>query len=182
MQWEKLNYSQEYIEHGYKELTLPPTAGGDFAIPTNYLHTWPQQEFMMVALPNQDCTFTLTLFMPFSIFASIATKEDLLAFFMKHFPDLVHKIKVEQLVQEYFRNPTGTLISVKCYPHFMTGSTVILGDAAHAMVPFCGQGMNAGFEDSAIFYNLLEQFDNDLQKAATEYSVTHWKNSLPISL
>ena len=181
MRWGRLNYSQEYIEHGYKELTLPPTAGGDFAIPTNYLHIWPRQEFMMIALPNQDHTFTLTLFMPFRVFESIETEEDLLAFFMKHFPDSVDKIGVEHLVQEYFRNPTGRLISVKCYPHFMAGSTVILGDAAHAIVPFYGQGMNAGFEDCLVFYELLEQFDNDLQKAATKYSETRWKDSHAIA-
>ena len=100
---------------------------------------------------------------------------------MEHFPDSVDKIGVERLVQDYFYNPTGKLISVKCYPHFMARSTVILGDAAHAVVPFYGQGMNAGFEDCLVFYNLLEQFDNDLQKAATQNSETHWKDSYAIA-
>ena len=181
MRWGRLNYSQKYIEHGYKELTMPPTASGEYAIPTNYLHIWPRQEFMMIALPNKDRTFTLTLFMPFKVFDSIETEEDLLAFFMKHFPDSVDKIGVERLVQDYFYNPTGKLVSVKCYPHFMARSTVILGDAAHAVVPFYGQGMNAGFEDGLVFYNLLEQFDNDLQKAATQYSETRWKDSYAIA-
>ena len=102
-------------------------------------------------------------------------------FFNKHFPDSVDKIGAEHLVQDYFRNPTGKIISVKCYPYFMAGSTVILGDAAHAMAPFYGQGMNAGFEDCLIFYNLLEQFDNDLQKAATKYSETRWKDANAIA-
>ena len=177
MRWGRLNYSQEYIEHGYKELTLPPTASGGFAISSSYLHFWPRGEFMMVALPNYDRTFTLTLFMPFKVFESIQTEEDLLVVFGKHFPDLVDKIGVERLVQDYFRNTTSKIVSVKCYPHFMAGSTVILGDAAHAMVPFYGQGMNAGFEDCLIFYNLLEQFDNDLQKAAAKYSETRWKDT-----
>ena len=177
MRWGRLNYSQEYIEHGYKELTMP---NKDFAFPVNYLHIWPRQEFMMVALPNWDCSFTLTLFMPFKIFESIETEKELIAFFTKHFPDSVDKIGVERLVQDYFRNPTGKLSSVKCYPHFMAGSTVILGDAAHALVPFYGQGMNAGFEDCLIFCSLLEQFDNDLHKAATKYSETCWKDSYAI--
>ena len=181
MRWGRLNYSQEYIEHGYKELTLPPTASGGFALATNYLHFWPRNKFLVVALPNQDRTFTLALFMPFRVFDSIETEEDLLVFFTKHFPDLVDKIGVERLSQDYFRNPTGRLISVKCYPHFMAGSTVILGDAAHAVVPFYGQGMNAGFEDCLTFYNLLEQFDNDLQKAAAKYSETRWKDSYAIA-
>jgi len=177
MRWGRLNYSQEYIEHGYKELTMP---NEDFAFPVNYLHIWPRQEFMMVALPNWDCSFTLTLFMPFKIFESIETEEELIVFFTKHFPDSVDKIGVECLVQDYFLNPTGKLSSVKCYPRFMAGSTVILGDAAHALVPFYGQGMNAGFEDCLIFCSLLEQFDNDLHKAATKYSETRWKDSYAI--
>ena len=119
--------------------------------------------------------------MPFKVFESIETEEDLLVFFTKHFSDVIDKIGADHLFQDYFHNPTGTLISVKSNPHFMAGSTVILGDAAHAMVPFCGQGMNAGFEDCLTFYNLLEQFDNDLQKAATKYSEMRWKDSYAIA-
>ncbi len=181
MRWGRLNYNQEYIEHGYKELTIPPTADGGFALPSNYLHIWPRNEFMMIALPNQDRTFTLTLFMPFSVFTSIETEEDLLSFFMKHFPDSVDKIGVDRLVQEYFSNPTGGLISVKCIPHFMAGSTMILGDAAHAVVPFYGQGMNAGFEDCLVFYELLDKYGNSLQRAATEYGATRWRDSYAIA-
>jgi len=177
MRWGELNYSQQYIEHGYKELTMPPTASGDFAMPTNYLHIWPRQEFMMIALPNDDRTFTLTLFMPFTDFEAVKKEEDLLVFFRKHFPDSIDKIGKERLVRDYSRNPTGKLFYVKCRPHFMAGNTLILGDAAHAIVPFYGQGMNAGFEDCLIFYNLLEQFSNNLQKAATAYSETRWKDT-----
>ena len=93
MRWERLNYRQKYIEHGYKELTMPPTASGEYAIPTNYLHIWPRQEFMMIALPNKDHTFTLTL--------ALLCQEDLLAFFMKYFPDSVDEIGMERLVQDY---------------------------------------------------------------------------------
>ena len=180
MRWGRLNYSQEYIEHGYKELTLPPTENGDYAVEPNFLHIWPRQEFMMIALPNLDRTFTLTLFMPFKVFDSIETEEDVLAFFTKYFPDAVDKIGVDRLFRDYFKNPIGKLISVKCYPHFMAGSTLVLGDAAHAMVPFYGQGMNSGFEDCLIFYDLLVQTDNDLVAAAQKYQDTHWSDTQTI--
>lgn len=174
IRWGRMDYSQEYIEHGYKELTLPPDIDGKFAMDEKCLHIWPRGEFMMIALPNQDRTFTLTLFMPFKVFESIETEEDLLAFFMKHFEDSVAMIGVERLVQDYFKNPTGNLVSIKCKPHFMGESTVILGDAAHAVVPFYGQGMNAGFEDCLIFFECLDEMDNDLVAAATKYSRDHW--------
>ncbi len=176
MRWGRLNYEQEYIEHGYKELTMPPDTNGDFALPPNHLHIWPRHEFMMIALPNTDQSFTVTLFMPFSTFEAIETEEDLLAFFVKHFPDSLDKLGVENLVNEFFHNPTGRLISVKCYPHFLAGSSVLLGDAAHAVVPFYGQGMNAGFEDCLIFYESLLSVGDDIIKAAEKYSRTHWRD------
>lgn len=181
MRWGRLNYQQEYIEHGYKELTMPPTVSGDFSMAPNFLHIWPREDFMMIALPNQDRSFTVTLFMPFKVFTAIETEEDLLAFFMKHFADSVDKIGVERLVHDYFKNPVGQIVSVKCYPHFMADSTVIMGDAAHAVVPFYGQGMNAGFEDCLIYYELLEQENNDLLKAASLYAATHWRDSHAIA-
>lgn len=180
MRWGRLDYSQEYIEHGYKELTMP-AQDGEFAMSERFLHIWPRGEFMMIALPNQDRTFTLTLFMPFKIFESIDTVEDLLAFFMKNFKDSVPKIGVNRLAHDFFNNPTSGVISVKCKPHFMADSTVVLGDAAHAVVPFYGQGMNAGFEDCLIFYECLSKYDNNLALAASEYSDTHWKDSHAIA-
>ena len=176
MRWGRLDYSQEYIDHGYKELTIPPNSHGEFALPKNYLHLWPRGQFMMIALPNQDSSFTLTLFMPFAIFESIETEEELLAFFMKQFPDSVELIGVDRLCQDYFANPTGGLVSIKCFPHYMSGSTLILGDAAHAVIPFYGQGMNAGFEDCLVFDTLMGGFQGDLQRAASEYSRTRWKD------
>ena len=175
MRYGRLDYSQVYIEHGYKELTMP-AVDGNFAMDQNCLHIWPRGEFMMIGLPNQDRSFTMTLFMPYAIFESIDTEEDLLAFFMKHFPDSLPKIGANRLVQDYFKNPTGSLISVKCKPHYMARSTVILGDAAHAIVPFYGQGMNAGFEDTLIFYEYLEQTENNLEEAASLYSTNHWQD------
>ena len=181
MRWDNLNYSQEYIDHGYKELTLPPSDDGNFAMDEKSLHIWPRNEFMMIALPNLDHSFTLTLFMPMSQFKSIETEEDLLAFFMKYFADSVDLIGADKLVQDYFKNPVGNLVSVKCKPHFMAESTVILGDAAHAVVPFYGQGMNAGFEDCLIFYEALQKHSNNLVAAAKDYYESHWRDTHAIA-
>ena len=147
MRWGRLDYSQTYIEHGYKELTMPPTQDGDYAIPCNYLHIWPRQEFMMIALPNTDKSFTLTLFMPFTVFDKIKTKEDLMAFFTANFPDSIDKIGADNLVNDFFENPLGPLIAIKCFPYYLGSNVVIMGDAAHAVVPFYGQGLNTGMED-----------------------------------
>lgn len=174
MRWGRLDYRQEYINHGYKELCMPSSPSGDFAMPPNHLHIWARDEFMMIALPNQDKTFTLTLFMPFDIFGSIETEEDLLSFFVTNFPDSVDLIGVDRLMKDYFANPTSSLISLRCRPHFMSGSTLILGDAAHAVVPFFGQGLNAGLEDSLVLHELMEAHSNDLVAAATEYARTRW--------
>lgn len=177
MRWGRMDYSQEYIEHGYKELSLPPASDGKFAMDETCLHIWPRGEFMMIALPNQDHSFTITVFMPFSIFNSIENKDDVLGFFSKHFEDAVRMIGTDKLVQDYFKNLTASMIAVKCQPHFMAGSTVILGDAAHAIVPFFGQGMNVGFEDCLIFYECLVQNEDNLSLAAAEYCNAHWKDT-----
>ena len=187
MRWDRLNYSQEYIQHGYKELHMPPDPQGDYVMPPNYLHIWPRQEFMMIALPNPDQTFTLTLFMPFKVFNSIETEEDLLSFFMKHFPDSIEKIGGDRLVEDYFKNPTGSLVSIKCYPYYLNCSTVLLGDAAHAVVPFYGQGMNAGMEDCLVFDKCLESVMKseggleNLGSAAKVYSETRWRDGHAIA-
>lgn len=181
MRWGRLNYHQEYIEHGYKELTMPPREDGMFAMPENFLHIWPRNEFMMIALPNQNRSFTLTLFMPFKTFESIETEEDVLAFFMKHFPDSIKNIGADRLLKDYFANPTGSLMSVKCFPHYLGSNTLILGDAAHAVVPFYGQGMNAGFEDCLVFDECLSVTGNNLHKAAKIYSETRWVDTHAIA-
>eukprot|EP00842_Homolaphlyctis_polyrhiza_P000888 jgi/Hompol1/17/HPOL_002706-RA len=143
-------YSQEYIDHAYVELTLPATHDGKYAIDPDHLHIWPRNTFMMIALPNTDKSFTVTLFMPWEKFNAIKTDKDLIDFFEKTFPDAVPKIGKAFLVQEYFQNPKGALISIKCNPYHYKDHVVILGDAAHAMVPFYGQGMNCGFEDALV--------------------------------
>ena len=176
MQSGLFNYTQEYIDHGYKELTMPPTPEGDYPIPLNFFHVWPKHEFMLVALPNQDKSFTLTLFLPFKSFHSLKTEEDVLTFFKKHFPDPFNKIGADRLVKDFFTNPIASMISVKCSPHYLDSRTIILGDAAHAMVPFYGQGLNSALEDCLIFDELLEQVGGDLHKGAQAYSNLRWKN------
>ena len=172
MRQSPINFQQEYIDHGYKELTMPPNQEGEFAMEPNYLHIWAKGTFMMIALPNQDKTFTLTLFMPFSIFSEIETEEDVLDFFRNQFPDAIPRIGEENLVKDFFQNPTSNLVSVKCKPHYIDDGVVLLGDAAHAVVPFYGQGMNCGFEDCLVFWESLKKCDNNLALASKLYSDT----------
>merc|ERR1712137_25966 len=149
-----INYEQSYLPHGYKELTIP-AKDGDFAMFTNALHIWPRGNFMMIALPNPDKSFTVTLFMPWegeNGFNAIKSEDQLLRFFQETFPDAVPLMP--NLVKEYFANPVGHLVTIKCSPWY-SNNTVILGDAAHAIVPFYGQGMNASLEDVDVFDDLL---------------------------
>ncbi|KAJ3259388.1 kynurenine 3-monooxygenase, mitochondrial precursor [Boothiomyces macroporosus] len=152
-----MNFSQEYIGHLYVELNMPPTKSGDYAMDSNHLHIWPRETFMMIALPNLDKSFTVTLFMPKEKFASIKTHQDLLTFFDVTFPDAVTLIGRDLLVEDYFKNPKGTLMTVKCDPYHYKNKAVIVGDAAHAMVPFYGQGMNCGFEDLIVLNELFSE-------------------------
>ncbi|XP_042899409.1 kynurenine 3-monooxygenase [Parasteatoda tepidariorum] len=154
----RFNYSQHYIEHGYLELCIPATESGEFAMEKNYLHIWPRHTFMMIALPNQDKTYTVTLFMPFEIFESIKTPDNLIQFFKTNFSDAIPLIGREKLIEDFFKTPPSALVSIKCNPYHVEDRALILGDAAHAMVPFYGQGMNAGFEDCEILAELLEAY------------------------
>lgn len=172
MKLNRMDYSQVYIPHGYKEVEMPATQDGNFAMAKNYLHIWPRGTFMMIALPNQNKTFTCTLFMPYAIFDSIQTEEDIIAFFEREFPDSIPLIGREKIISDYKKNPVGDLISVKCSPYHYEDKCVIVGDAAHAMVPFYGQGMNCGFEDCLVMHTILDKHHGDLAKALEEYSVT----------
>ena len=138
----RMNFSQTYIDHGYIELSIPPTKDDDFAMEVNYLHIWPRDEFMMIALPNQDKSWTVTLFMPFENFESIKDKNDLLNFFLTYFPDAIPLIGEQNLIKDFFSIKPSPLVSVKCQPLNYKDRGLIIGDAAHAMVPFFGQGMN----------------------------------------
>ena len=156
------NYSQNFLRHGYKELSILPTESGGYRIDKNALHIWPRGSFMIIALPNLDGSFTVTMFHPYGTdigFDNLDTKEKVQSFFEKYFPDLIPHMP--HYVDEYFENPVGTLGTIKCYPWQAYGKTLIMGDASHAIVPFYGQGMNSSFEDVRVFDDLLDQHDGD---------------------
>jgi kynurenine 3-monooxygenase len=141
------NLSQQHEPYGYKELCIPANPDGTHAIEKNALHIWPRESFMMIALPNMDGSFTVTLFAPFkgeNSFEGLNTATDVDAYFKKHFPDAV--ALMPELHSDFFDNPTSSLVTVKCYP-WRYNNSCLIGDAAHAIVPFYGQGMNCGFED-----------------------------------
>uniref|UniRef100_A0A8D3CGD6 Kynurenine 3-monooxygenase n=1 Tax=Scophthalmus maximus TaxID=52904 RepID=A0A8D3CGD6_SCOMX len=165
----RFNYSQTYIPHGYMELTIPPI-NGEFSMKPNYLHIWPRNTFMMIALPNTDKTFTCTLFMPFDEFEKITTGDEVIEFFQKYFPDTIPLIGVDALKRDYFHLPAQAMVSVKCSPYHIGDTCVLMGDAAHAVVPFYGQGMNAGFEDCIVFDEILDQFNDDFSVVLPEYT------------
>lgn len=166
---DRFNYTQEYITAGYKELSMPPTAEGDFALDPGALHIWPRGEYMLIALPNLDKTFTCTLFFPFEgaiSFEALKTEADVTAFFNDKFKDAVPHLT--NLEKEFFENPTSSLITVRCSP-WVKGNTALIGDAAHAIVPFYGQGMNSGFEDCYVFNQLLEKHGDINDALLAEY-------------
>ncbi len=156
------NYSQEFIPVGYKELHIPPSPNGKHQLDKNALHIWPRGAFMLIALPNLDGSFTCTLFMSHdgkNSFESIKTELDLISFFETHFPDT--KEIIPNLLVDYFKNPTSFLVTMKCYPWTFQDKIALIGDASHAIVPFYGQGMNAGFEDISVLNDMILQFGDD---------------------
>ena len=158
---DRFDYSQDYLQHGYKELEIPSGQDGTFQLEKNALHIWPRESFMMIALPNPDGSFTCTLFFPFEgerSFAALRNDQQVLDFFRSTFPDAVKQMP--RLLEDFNRNPTSSLVTIKCYP-WVKNKTLLIGDAAHAIVPFYGQGMNAGFEDCRIFDQLLNEYRDD---------------------
>lgn len=150
------NLSQQHEEYGYKELHIPPGANGGHKIDKHALHIWPRKSFMMIALPNLDGSFTVTLFAPFNgenSFSSIGTSETVLQYFQRNFPDSVALMPA--LENDYTANPVSSLVTVKCYP-WKFNNACLIGDAAHAVVPFYGQGMNCGFEDVMELNEILD--------------------------
>ncbi|XP_029673211.1 kynurenine 3-monooxygenase [Formica exsecta] len=164
------NCSQTYIEHGYVELSVPSGKNNEFAMSGNNLHIWPRGEFMMTSLPNEDHTFTGNLFAPFHVLEKLKTPEALLRFCAEYFPDLLRLIGEQRLVQQFFEKEPQTLISIKCKPYHVEKTALIVGDAAHAMVPFYAQGMNAGFEDVLLLDELMECYNSDFTKILPKFS------------
>lgn len=154
---DRYNYSQSYLEHGYKELQIPSGADGRFVLEKHALHIWPRESFMMIALPNPDATFTCTLFFPFEgdvSFTSLSTDDKITSFFREVFPDAAGLMP--EFLHDYKTNPTSSLVTIQCFP-WIRNNTFLIGDAAHGIVPFYGQGMNAGFEDCRILNELLDR-------------------------
>ena len=159
---DRFDYSQSFLSHGYKELTIPAGPGGRFLLEPNALHIWPHGGFMMIALPNRDGSFTCTLFLPFlgkCSFASLATGAEVERFFGRAFPDAV--ALVPDLAAQYAANPTGSMVTIRCGPWRHGGRVVLLGDAGHAVVPFHGQGANAAFEDCVVLDDCLRRHADD---------------------
>ena len=167
---DNFQYNESYLAHGYKELTIPPAPDGSWRIEKNALHIWPRKSFMMIALPNPDGSFTCTLFWEFEgprSFATTKTDAEVLRFFSEEFPDAVPLMPT--LLEDFKDNPTGSLVTIRCAPWYYRDRVCLLGDAAHAVVPFYGQGMNAAFEDCVVLDECLEKFANDRESAFAEY-------------
>lgn len=166
--------TSRFLEHGYKELHIPPGSNGGFLLEKNALHIWPRHQFMMIALPNSDGSFTCTLFLSRvsdpshrPAFDQLTEPETVLDFFNREFPDAVPLMPT--LMEDFFHNPTGELGTVKCWPWNVGGKALLLGDSAHALVPFYGQGMNCAFEDVRVLDSLIETHGADWQVVYEEY-------------
>ncbi|KAG9028779.1 kynurenine 3-monooxygenase, mitochondrial precursor [Tulasnella sp. JGI-2019a] len=187
----KMDYQQEYISHEYLELRMPPGPVVDgrptFLIDPNHLHIWPRHSFMLIALPNKDCSFTCTLFAPTADLAVVRTPKEIVSWCGQHFPDALALIGEEAIIHTLQHNPRSSLISIKANPYHYRDSAVIIGDAAHSMVPFYGQGLNCGLEDVRILQTILStrridgqrqttprgaEVDEQMEAALEEYSAT----------
>jgi kynurenine 3-monooxygenase len=166
----RFNFAQEYLDYGYKELTIPASAGGKHVLETNALHIWPRGNYMLIALPNVDGTFACILFLPFEgadSFEELATESLIVEFFQKRFPDA--SSLMPDLAANFFANPTGSMVTIKCSPWHVEDTVLLLGDAAHAIVPFFGQGINCGFEDCTVFLELLDRYGANWEKVFQEF-------------
>ena len=167
---DRFNYRQDYLTHGYKELTIPPGSDDEFRMEKNALHIWPRGGFMMIALPNIDGSYTCTLFWPFEgevSFGAVKTAADIKCVFQEYFSDAVPHLPT--LVEDFQNNPTSSLVTVRCSPWYYEGKVVLLGDAAHAVVPFYGQGMNASFEDCTVLNECIQAHAPDWERVFRAY-------------
>ena len=164
------DFSQSYLTHGYKELEIPPSADGGFRMQRNALHIWPRGGLMMIALPNADGSYTCTLFAPMTgpgSFDELQSDDAVVEFFERQFPDAVPLMPT--LIADFRTNPVGSLVTVRCAPWDWAGRIVLIGDAAHAVVPFYGQGMNASFEDCLLLADCLRR-EADVGQAIRKFS------------
>jgi kynurenine 3-monooxygenase len=167
----RFNYSQQYIDYGYKELCIPPNEDGSHRMDTGALHIWPRGNFMLIALPNVDGSFTCTMFMPFegeASFENLKSDEQVTAFFEKYFPDTIPLMPT--LLEDFRENPTSALVTVRCNPWHYRHKILLLGDACHAIVPFFGQGMNCGFEDCTILDSLMDKYEEHWPSIIEEFN------------
>ena len=173
----RFNFSQQYLDYGYKELTIPAGSEGHHQIETNALHIWPRGTFMLIALPNIDGTFGCILFLPFegaNSFESLDARDKVQEFFAKEFPDAL--AMMPSLAENFFSNPTGAMVTIKCMPWHQNGTALLLGDAAHAIVPFFGQGLNCAFEDVTALLELLDR-GGDWEQVFTDFGESRKPNT-----
>ena len=177
-----IQYVKKPLGHGYKELTIPPLESGEFQIEPNALHIWPRGNYMLIALPNNDYSFTCTLFFPMAgatSFKTVKTEKDILDLFQSQFPDAIKLMST--LVEDFQSNPTGDLASVYCKPWHFVDKALLIGDAAHAVVPFFGQGMNASFQDCSALAILMDQIEDEWTAIFNAFSSTQVKNGHAIA-
>ncbi len=171
MRTSRFNFSQEYLDYGYKELTISAGQSGLHRLDKNALHIWPRGNYMLIALPNIDGTFACILFLAFegeASFAELNSEARVRAFFEERFPDVIPLMP--ELVSNYFANPTGAMVTIKCAPWQVDGRALLLGDAAHAIVPFFGQGLNCAFEDCTYLLESLDRHGPDWARVFVEFA------------
>ena len=174
----RFNYSQHFIDVGYKELTIPANEDGSHKLDNSSFHIWPRGKFMLIAMPNLNGTFTCTLFMPFEgevSFESITTEQQADNFFETYFPDI--KDEISNLKKDFFKHPTSAMVTIKCFPWSYYDKITLVGDSAHAIVPFYGQGMNAGFEDISVLNSKMNKYGDDWEKIFEEYQTERKPNA-----
>jgi kynurenine 3-monooxygenase len=174
----RFNFLQEYLDYGYKELTIRAGPDGKHLLETHALHIWPRGNYMLIGLPNVDGTFACILFLPFEgadSFERLSTHSDVAQFFQSRFPDVVPLMP--HLSENFFANPTGAMVTIKCSPWHVPDRALLLGDAAHAIVPFFGQGINCGFEDCTVLLDLLDRCDADWERVFREFEQSRKANT-----
>jgi len=178
----RFTLSQQHLDYGYKELTIPAGANGKQMLDKNGLHIWPRGNYMLIALPNVDGTFGCILFLPFEgpdSIAQLTTHSTVREFFQLRFPDALEVMP--NLEENFFANPVGAMVTIKCSPWHFAGQSLLLGDAAHAIVPFFGQGINCGFEDCTVLLELLDRHGADWERIFPEFEAARKENTNAIA-